>query len=109
MKNYISDGDTLTFTADTNGVSSGDGVLQGTLFGVACVDAGASEDFEAQVVGVFELPKDASDITVGAAIYWTGTACTTTVGSNTLIGAATAAADTDATTVSVRLNGVAVA
>lgn len=109
MKNYVQRGDTVTFTAGTSGVSSGEGVLQGTLFGVACTDADASADFEAQVTGVFELEKDASDFTLGAAVYWDGSQCTATVGSNTLIGAAVEAADTNAATVKVRLNGVAVA
>lgn len=88
MKNFISQGDTLTFTA-TADVASGDGVLVGSLFGVA---TGAVKDTETgtlKLTGVFDLPKAGSQAwTVGALIYWTGSACTNVASSNKLIGVA---------------------
>src|SRR5262245_51265796 len=106
MKNFIQPGNTVTFTADTAGVSSGDGVLYGALFGVACTDAAGGEEFEAQLVGVFELPKTSDTFTAGGKVWWNGTACASS-GSD-LIGCAVEAADTNASTVKVRLNGVSV-
>ena len=38
-KNYIQPGHTITVAAPTGGVLSGDGVLIGTLFGIAQYDA----------------------------------------------------------------------
>jgi predicted RecA/RadA family phage recombinase len=106
MKNFIQPGNTVTFTADTAGVSSGDGVLFGSLFGVACTDADGGEEYEAQVVGVFSLAKDSSSIDAGAKVYWSGRNCSGS-GSD-LIGCAVEAAATDDTTVKVRLNGISV-
>ena len=65
------------------------------------------------LTGVYDLPKTASQAwTVGAKVYWDNTAkaCTTTVGSNTLIGIAVLAVGGGAgeTTGRVRLNGAAV-
>ncbi len=109
MKNFISDGDTITVVvSDTNGIESGDGILVNDLFGVACADGDPGDSVALQLVGVFELPKDSSDISGGQAIYWTGTACTTTQDSNALIGAAVESAGTSATTVKVRLNGISI-
>jgi predicted RecA/RadA family phage recombinase len=106
MKNYVQPGNTVTFIADTAGVSSGDGVLYGSLFGVAATDAVGGEEYEAQVVGVFSLPKDGSAIDPGGKVYWTGTACAAS--GSTLIGVSVEGADASAATVAVRLNGVAI-
>ena len=63
---------------------------------------------QAQRVGVWTLPKLTSDdVTAGAKLYWDNTnkRLTLTSSGNTLVGAATAAAGTSATTVSVLLDG----
>jgi len=106
MKNYVQDGDILTFTAAAN-IASGDGVLQGSLFGVAATAAATGEDFAASIEGVFDLPKATGAITAGAKVYWNSTSgnVTTTATGNTLIGAATQAATSGAATARVRLNG----
>jgi len=106
MKNYVQDGDAITFTAAAN-VTAGDGVLQGALFGVATTNAVMGEDFIALVEGVFDLPKGTGAITKGAKVYWNANAAqiTTTATGNTLIGAATEAATSGAPTARVRLNG----
>lgn len=108
MKNYIQPGETVTLPAPVD-VKSGDGVHVGSLFGVAAYDATTGTDVEVALEGVFELPKAAVAITVGAPLYWTGTACDpAVVVGQALIGAAVAAAGSSATIVRVRLNGATV-
>ena len=71
MKNFIQPGDTLTVTAPAGGVSSGDAVEIGKLFGVAAFDAAVGDPVEVTVAGVFELPKVSTDvIAVGDLLYW---------------------------------------
>lgn len=107
MKNYIQAGNTLTFTATTD-VASGDGVQEGALFGIAAISAAVGEEFEADIVGVFDLPKGSGAITKGAKVYWKASPgeITTTVTGNSLVGAATEPAADGETIVRVRLNGV---
>ena len=110
MKNYIQPGNTITITAPTGGVVSGDGVLIGSLFGVAAFDAEESESVEIQTTGVMVLPKLATDVVaVGDLLHWdsTNNRLTKTATSNKLIGVAVAAAGNGATTVVIRLNGTA--
>lgn len=107
MKNYVQDGDVVRVTAPAT-VASGAGVLVGALFGVAVHDAASGAEVEIATSGVYDLVKAGSQAwTVGAAIYWDNTAknCTTTVGSNTLIGKAIQAVGSGAgeTTGRVRL------
>jgi predicted RecA/RadA family phage recombinase len=56
MKNYLQEGDSVTVPAPAN-VSSGDGVLLGTLFGVAATDADSGANVTIKTTGVFTLPK----------------------------------------------------
>lgn len=91
MKNFIQPGDVLTVAAPAN-VASGAGVLVGSLFGVAAAAALSGAPVEIATRGVFDLPKVGSQAwTVGARVYWDGTACTTTASTNKLIGVAAAA------------------
>lgn len=108
MKTYQQPGDTLTVPAPS-AVSSGDGVKVGVLFGVAVYDADSGDDVEIATKGVYELPKTSAQAwTVGAAIYWTGSAATTaTTAGNLLIGVAAEAAANPSSTGMVRLNGSA--
>ena len=90
MKNFVAVGNILTLSAPA-ALTSGQGALIGSIFGVAQKDAANGEDVAILVTGVFELPKAASQAwAVGAKVYWDNTAkvCTTTVGTNTLIGVA---------------------
>lgn len=110
MQNYKQPGETVTLTAPAGGVSSGDGVKIGQLFVVAANDAAAGEEFEGATVGVFELPKNATQaLTEGALVYWDAAAgnVTTTATANLLIGAAVAAAGAADTEGEIRLNGIA--
>jgi predicted RecA/RadA family phage recombinase len=85
-KNFQQHGNVVTATAPSE-VTSGDGVLIGSLFGVAEHDAANGDAVELGVVGVYRLPIDGA-VTWGAPAYWTGSAVSASdgSGSNTLIG-----------------------
>ena len=70
MKNFIQQGETLTVTAPY-AVSAGDGVLVGSLFGIAADDALINTDVEIVTEGVFAVKKtSALAISQGDALYW---------------------------------------
>ncbi len=105
-KNFIQPGDTITVPAPAD-VTSGSGVLVGSLFGVAAFDAKSGDDVEIYTKGLWGLPKTSAQAwTVGAKIYWDGSKCTTADGSgaNTLIGHALAVAANPSATGIVRLS-----
>ncbi|MBF0437441.1 MAG: DUF2190 family protein, partial [Magnetococcales bacterium] len=104
MKNWILSGDTVTVVAPA-AVNSGEGLMVGSLFGVAVSTAAINENVEISTTGVVDLPKASGAITQGAKIYWDNTAknITTTVGTNTLIGCAIVAAAVGDATARVRL------
>jgi predicted RecA/RadA family phage recombinase len=109
MQNYVQPGNTITLTAPAD-VASGDGLLVGSIFGVASGAAVSGDPIEVTLVGVFDLAKVGSQAwTAGDKVYWDNTAkqATKTATSNTLIGVATEAVDGGAgsTTGRVRLNG----
>jgi predicted RecA/RadA family phage recombinase len=109
MQNYVQPGNTITLTAPAD-VASGDGLLVGSIFGVASGAAASGDPIEVALVGVFDLAKVGSQAwTAGDKVYWDNTAkpATKTATSNTLIGVATEAVDGGAgsTTGRVRLNG----
>lgn len=112
MRNFIAIGNTMAVIAAAT-IKSGDGLLQGAIFGVAAHDAASGDELIINVGGVYELPKAPSQAwTVGAKVFWDATAkVTTTVGTdNTLIGVVYQAVTNAAgnTLGQVRLNGVAV-
>lgn len=109
MKNFVQAGDTLVVTAPA-AVSSGDGVLVGSVFGVAVSDADNGADVPIKTSGVFDLPKTGSQgWSQGAPIYWdsANAECTNVGEDNVLIGIATAdvANGAEDTIGRVRLNG----
>jgi predicted RecA/RadA family phage recombinase len=90
MRNYIQPGHALTLVAPYD-VVSGDGLLVGSIFGVASHDALSGAEVETQLTGVLDLAKVASQAwTAGAKVYWDNTAkrATTVASGNTLIGVA---------------------
>jgi predicted RecA/RadA family phage recombinase len=112
MRNFIQEGSTLSVLApndtDHDGGLAGDGVMVGSIFGVAANDFVAGGAVEVMVEGVFDLAKATGETwAVGNPIYWddANLRTTTTAGSNTLIGVATEAALLNAATGAVRLNG----
>lgn len=109
MKNYVQPGITITLTAPY-AVASGDGLLVGSIFGVAAGTAALGESVETALTGVFDITKIGSQAwTAGARIYWDDTNKRTTnvATSNTLIGVAIKAVAGGAgdTIGRVRLNG----
>lgn len=52
MKNYVQPGNTITLTAPY-AVTSGDGLLVGSIFGIASADAALNDPVEAALTGVF--------------------------------------------------------
>lgn len=110
MKNYIQRGDRIPVAAPSGGVTSGDGVLVGNLFGVATMTAAVGVNVDLQTTDVVELPKLGTDtITQGQLVYWDATnkRVTETASGNYPIGVATDAAGNGVTKVAVRLDGVA--
>lgn len=109
MKNLVADGNTVTVAAPA-AVTSGDGVLVGSMFGVAQTDAANGADVVIVTTGVFDLPKVGSQgWSVGVKVYWDNgnSQCTTATAGNTLIGVAVASVGNGVgdTTGRVRLNG----
>jgi predicted RecA/RadA family phage recombinase len=103
-------GNTIPAVAPAGGVSFGDGVQEGQIFGVAQSDAAENEEYELLVVGTHELPKlSAQAWAVGALVYWDdgNSRCTTVASSALLIGAAAAVAANPSSVGEVRLNGTA--
>ncbi|MBK3734954.1 DUF2190 family protein [Azospirillum brasilense] len=108
MKNFVQPGHTITVPAPSGGVSSGDGVIVGALFGVAATDAAAGAPLNISTEGVFTLPKGTSTTFAsgGAVSFDISTHLCVAPGAGKYpIGAATDAAGNGVTTVNVRLNG----
>ena len=93
MINFVHKGHTLTFTAPYN-VNGGAGFQVGTIFAVAGYTALSGTLVEGDVVGVFDIAKDASTFTESASVYWDNvnmvatSNVSTTNGLNMLIGVA---------------------
>jgi predicted RecA/RadA family phage recombinase len=98
--------------APSPGVSSGDGVLVGGLFGIANFDAATGADCEVTLEGVWTLPKAGTPLAFqqGAAVYWDSAAklCKASATGFYKIGVAILAATANDTHVTVRLDGVSV-
>jgi predicted RecA/RadA family phage recombinase len=98
--------------APAGGVTSGQGVLVGNLFGVAATTAADGDNVEIATVGVYEPPKLVSAvIAAGARVAWDDTAKQVVLPGTGMapIGIATLAAGNGAATARVRLDGVATA
>ncbi|AGC43261.1 hypothetical protein MYSTI_01930 [Myxococcus stipitatus DSM 14675] len=107
MNNYSQLGETVTLTAPY-AVSSGEGALVGSLFGVATGNVASGAEGEFLTCGVVVLKKTSAQAwTQGAKVYWDNAAreCTTTASTNALIGCALSAAANPSATGAVRLNG----
>lgn len=107
MKNFIQQAAILGLIAPA-AVSSGEGVLVGTIFGVAQTDAVSGADVDLVRTGAFTLPKVSAQVwALGVKVFWDDTAkkVTTTASGNTLIGAAIASAANPSDTGDVLLDG----
>jgi len=110
MKTFIQNGDVITVTAPTGGVASGDGVIVGSLFGIATFTAAEGEAVEIATRGVYVLPKEPTAvIAAGAQVAWDASAKQIDLPGTGLypVGIATEAAGNGITTARVRLDGVA--
>ncbi len=107
MKNFIQKGCSVTVTTPTGGAVSGDGVLIGSLFGIAAYTSPAGAPLEIQTEGVFDLPKDSGvAFSTGAKAYWDAPnkALTGTASGNAWVGVVTQGALSSDATARVRLN-----
>lgn len=107
MRNYVQPGEVVEVPT-IDAVKSGDGVLIGSLFGVAAGDAEAGGLVRLNTLGVFDLPKAAGDdLALGDRVYWAASQnqVVKAAQGNKLIGVALAPATTGAANVRVRLNG----
>jgi predicted RecA/RadA family phage recombinase len=107
MKNFVQHGAVITVIAPY-AVASGQAVQVGALFGIAAYDAVQGAPVEIKREGVFDVSAVTADAAAqGAKIYWDNTArkLTTTVGSNTLVGALAAAKTGADITARVLLDG----
>jgi predicted RecA/RadA family phage recombinase len=112
MKTFIQNGDVITVTAPSGGVQSGDGVIVGSLFGVAAFTAAEGDPVEIATRGVYVLPKEPTAvIAAGDQVAWDATAKQIDLPGAGLypVGIATEAAGNGIATVRVRLDGIATA
>jgi predicted RecA/RadA family phage recombinase len=111
-RNFIQEGETVTLTAPSGGVKSGEGFISGSLFAIAQYDADQAAPVEGGTVGIWSLPKAGTPLTFaeGAAVYWDGSGktCKASAAGFYKIGVAVKAAGADDTHVVVRLDGVSV-
>ncbi len=113
MKNFVQPGNNLTVAAPY-AVESGQGVLIGSLFGIAAGDADNGATVDIATVGVFDIAKKTADVfTIGAPVYFDTATKTVRSGGDAdsnsageteaLIGVATEAAGSGAATARVKL------
>lgn len=110
MKNYVKQGNNIPLIANKN-LTSGQGTVIGSIFGVATGDVASGAEIEFSTVGVFDLAKTASQtFAQGAKVYFNNStnAATSTTSTNFMIGTAVAAAGANDASVRVRLDGIAV-
>lgn len=111
MRNYVQPGHNITAVTPSGGVTSGDPVLIGNLFGIAATTQAAGDEVELATVGVFDLPKAAVAASAGGIAYFDATAKAVTntanSGANKRVGVFTAAALSGDATGRVRLDGAA--
>jgi predicted RecA/RadA family phage recombinase len=107
MKNYVSEGDVISFAAPY-ARTSGQGAKVGNLFGVACNDVANGATGQFKTKGIFDLTCLGTDTTtVGAVLYWddTNKRLTTTASANTRVGVALEAKANGPTVVRCLLDG----
>lgn len=109
MRNFVSRGEKLNVVYPY-AVNAGSGALIGALFGVAACNQAQGSAGALVTVGVYDLPKAAGAVAIGAKLYWDDAAkkLTTTAAGNTYVAVALAAAVAGAASVTARLNGFVV-
>lgn len=112
MKNFIQTGAMITVPAPAGGVASGQGMILGGLFGIAATTVPEGSNVEIATTGVYDLPKaPATVFALGDRVAWDDTTKVIAPPDVGLypVGLAVTAAGNGATTVRVRLDGVATA
>jgi predicted RecA/RadA family phage recombinase len=112
MKNYLQNGHVIRVTTPAGGITSGEGLIVGSIFGIAAYSAAEGDPLELATTGVFQLPKaSAAVLTLGARVAWDNTAkqVNTPAAGRFPIGVAVEAAGSGVTSVAVRLDGIATA
>src|SRR4051812_28847427 len=106
MKNYIQPGYILELAAPY-AVTSGQGALIGSIFGIATKTLANAERGTFNILGVHDIAKATGAVTEGQLMYWDNTAklATTVSTSNKVIGAATLVAQSSDATCRIRLSG----
>ena len=106
MKTYVAPGHSITVTAPSGGVTSGQGLLIGTLFGIVQADALEGADAELLTEGVVEVAKtSALQIDVGDRLFWDATnkVVNKTATAQVCVGIAVSAAANPSATVKMKL------
>jgi len=110
-RKFLQEGEVMTFTAPSGGVTVDLPVLIGGLLVVPANSVAQGQPFEGATCGVYiNMPKAAGAWTEGQLVYWDTAQSkfvTATSATACRAGVAAAAAAADATTGIVRLNGVA--
>lgn len=107
VKNFVQEGDVLSYTAGGTAVAAGAVVLIGTSIGIARGDIPANGTGTVAVTEVWQIAKLATDVVaIGVGLYWdaANSRLTTTAGGNTKAGYAAAAAGNGVTIVSIKIN-----
>jgi predicted RecA/RadA family phage recombinase len=108
MKNFVQAGEMLTAAAPSGGVSSGDPVLIGAIFGVAATDAAEGANVEIATLGVFVMPKATGETwSFGDELYYDSVAKkltkTASTSDSTLVAVAVAVAGSSDVTGSAKI------
>ena len=105
-KNYIQEGNVLSYTA-TAAVASGAVVVIGKRIAIALADIAVGETGSITAEGVFAVAKLGTDVVgLGDLLYWdaANNRLTTTAGGNTAAGFAAAPAGAGVGTVNIKIN-----
>ena len=106
--NYVQEGKIMDYVNDTGSdISSGDGVVASSQFGVAITDIADTKTGSVAIVGVYKLAKiNTEAFAQGEKVYWNSTnkQLTTTATGNKVAGHAFEAALTADTEATVNLN-----
>jgi len=106
-KNFVQEGDVLSYTAGGAAIAAGAVVLMGARIAIALGDIPAGGTGTVAVTDVWQIAKLATDIVAqGVDLYWdaANSRLTTTAGSNAKAGYAAAPAGNGVTTVSIKIN-----
>lgn len=109
MQNYVQKGEVITMTPTAGNVAAGQGLLVGTLFGVATANVAQNTPGEFITEGVVDIAKtSALEITAGSRVFWVpgSSVVNTTSAGQVCVGVAIATAPNPSPTVRIKLGAV---